>query len=368
VTGSSVEVGINKEIFDRADFPCRFLLPSFPHGLLATPVVMAGEDLERSISAYLPHAIGAAAAIAAVTHGVNPAHTVRTQCILGRSWGKYFVFHGLATIDDRYNVMQAAFGEDNELFRPRLVDGRYLIYDLQTADYDELIDGAMEKRRLALQNLRPNQWLYTRLQLPTWRWAYRRWVFFGMVFWGLVAYIWMPLVAGLKWYVTHAPPYEVLVMAVTFFTTEAYLGWMLDISERYVRWIRVPESKVSPAKAKDWLRLYGANHFIYDKPPSAEIALYDLQRGTARRLSRESADRVLLVPVMSLRPQVEYEAAKFGYLLMLSRLAILSIPAFTPNIPHNFALGYACAALAQAHLQKSYAAEFVRTTATTSIH
>ncbi|GIK07244.1 hypothetical protein Aspvir_002902 [Aspergillus viridinutans] len=225
-----------------------------------------------SVFPYFDKVVNVLGSMQAINQGVDPSHTVAIQCLVGRTFGKFFVLNGPASVDDCYSGMKLAFGAPRELFAPTRIGGHMSIPPLVQANFDELVNAAARKNADHLRGSNPNHLLYVKRQFPLWRWAWHKYDFYGIptFLFGILGLGLLPIVAIAKWKYTRQPPIELFVFAAVFTFTEGCLSILLDISKREVCYIRVTDKDVSPKGENMWEALFERARWNIGPPPDAD--------------------------------------------------------------------------------------------------
>jgi hypothetical protein len=191
--------------------------------------------------------LGAASTnIGAAIIGIDPSTEVAAQCIEGRSFGKYLVFHATPRVDSRYEGMRKAFGKKNEIFRkPWLNDPRWL----STSDYDKLVEAAINKRQSAEKN-NVNERLVKSAPFHVIRWGLEGWGAYVASAYTSVSLLPMLLIALVRWILGENGAIDI-IYAVAFVLIAVFNGLLTDI-RREVRYIEVKKEHVSQNMKDKW--------------------------------------------------------------------------------------------------------------------
>ena len=159
-------------------------------------------------------------------------------------------------------------------------------------------------------------------------------------------------IAILRW-ITGGDMIIELWYVLFFVLVSAYGGALLDV-KREVCYVLVGIKNVSPAKGPLWVSVW--NRALKGGPRHSGDAIGDLATGHVRQHGTGS----LAVPVMSVRPTVEFARAQAFFMWSWLRGPILSCSYFlNAGIEPHWVTAYAVSALVQARLQKSIAQYFL---------
>ncbi|KAK6522173.1 hypothetical protein TWF281_002740 [Arthrobotrys megalospora] len=319
-----------------------------------------------------------------MNYGVNPVDTVAIQCLVGRSADKYLALNSSIDIAARYDGMKRAFNDnkDYEILVPVRKAGRLETTPLTAANYDALVEDAIEKMEFygaregrgdkpgvdgsdveGQNDVEPfNRWLSIHLVFPVWQWGrstYGRFITCFMVWGGLGP---LPTLAVIKWAVTGKPPLEFIFFFMAFALTQVYSGFLLDVGRREICYIRARKNNMSPERAWKWEELYRSS--LPGKPANCQEALDDIQRGRVRR----DDDGAFAVPVMAVKPLVEFNMANWLLFYNPLRQIFLSACGIAFEIRPEWAIAYAAVGIFQAHLQKVLVEKLLGDAQTTHVH
>jgi hypothetical protein len=288
--------------------------------------------------------------IAAVKVGVDARRTIAIQCISGRNFDKFLFFNGTIELDDRYAGMKCAFGPDKEFLTPERIGLAMQPRRLRRADYENLVLGALEKSIIP-----SNQWLSAnRRHFPILRWLFGQGGalgYFAFTVCTICAFFLIVILTFASWASGSSWKAE-MTHAVLFGLLSAYDGSMLDI-RREVAYIRVKRSNVGPEVEQTWDALMtGA---LRGPASSALVAVQDLATGQVRR-----EDEDLAIPVMALKPWVEWNTASWCFMLTNLRAPLLALSSTFLQASHfNWMVAHACVVFAQAILQDKLSRMFL---------
>jgi len=298
--------------------------------------------------------------IGALTYGVDSADTVAIQCLGGRSLGKYFVFNNAVDLEARYRGMRRAFRKEYELFVPDRYRGAYRMPNLEPQDVAMLLEAASQKLQSTmqtptntpLQQPQSIQFLAHNYHFPMWRWSYKKYGLLATCLCGILALAPLPILSIARWS-TGASPFFELIYLLIFTLISMYTGMLLDI-KREITYIKVTKASAPAESRKSWLYLFTLAHgHIHQMTP--DIALDDLASGYVRKHNDD-----LLIPVMVLRPTLEFEAASWWFLLSPLRIPLLSLSYyFGSDIQGQWLAAFGALAVAQAWLQGTFAKRFI---------
>ena len=291
---------------------------------------------------------------ASLTVGVDASCTVAMQCISGLSFGKFFVFNGPILLKDRYDGMKMAFGANREIFTPVRLGEEMGYTPLSIEDYDRLITAADLKQQ---KRIRLNIWLSNQILFPFWKWSFFKYGLLTTLLYAILAFLPMPAIAVARWWWTRASWIPELAYGALFILVSVYGSMLLDV-RRDVCYIRINESGeggVSSGMGGLWFRLY--NRALDEPPTSAFQAVEDLATGRVRKLPNQNQ---LLVPVMAVRPSIEYDTASAWLSITHLRSPLLTISYFfTQGVDHRWMVAFGIAAFVQASLQNAFAQALV---------
>jgi len=281
------------------------------------------------------------ASIAATTVGISATAVVTIQCISGRNIGMHFILNGSVHLPDRYIGMRTAFGEQQEIFIPGRRGGKVYYPLLSTADYDNLVLTVDRKRHMPVSDSS----LSDQITFPVIKWGIR--VYGKFIAFAYVAAALLPTfviafaccVVGKSW-----PSY--VLWGVVFTITSAFGGTFLDV-RRDVCYLRVKETDLSPALGATWVLLY--DNALNGAPTSSSEAVCDVLTGQVRKRGNE-----LFVPVVTLKPAVEFRAASWLSILAPLRAPLMAASYFfIKNSPYELEIAYIVAIFFQACLQRA---------------
>ena len=331
----------------------------------------------------------------ALAVGVEAIDTVSIQCIVGRSFEKYFVFNGPVDLRARYSGMQRACGCNREI----MPSAQYSLdtpdeHALSVPEYNDLLE--CTQRRFHARFLESSHGLHVvpwspvnRLLdvgiesavFPVWKWGLYKFGMFG-IFRNAVgtapALLPMPLVALARFLCGNSMVPE-LCYLIIFSAIAACGGYLLRI-EREVSYIKVLQTDVSPKLKQLWIKTYNrAKLTPGDRPdqqipespigiskflpligsatkPSATEALDEIVSGQVRKYSK-----TLLIPVLSFSPTIKHPRVEKIYAFSHLRALLLSLVCFMSTDTHvGWLLAYGFAAYVQASLQNIYAKAFLK--------
>jgi hypothetical protein len=293
---------------------------------------------------------------ATLTVGVNAKCTVAIQCICGLSLGNFFVFKGPVQLKDRYNGIKVALGANREIFTPVRVGVQMRYTPLSIGDYGRLLTAADQKYRERLTpGVRVNAWLTNQTMFPIWRWSFSSHGLCATILCGSLALLLIPALTFARWWLTGASWMPELVYGALFILVSAYDAILLGM-RREVCYIRVNENGEGGVTAKMgglWYRLY--NRALADPPASAYQAVEDVATGRVRKLEKQ-----LLIPVMAVKPFIEFDAAAACLSLTHFRAPVLAVSYyFTIGVDHKWVVAFGIAAFVQACLQHAFTNAFL---------
>lgn len=312
--------------------------------------------------------ISAIGSVKIIDGGVDPSHTVAIQCRIGRSIGKFFILHGPWQLQDRYEGMRIAFGEQQELYRAALVGGIVVVPPLNNDQFDALVESARTKQEHTAQGRSPNRSLHTGEQLPLWKWSFERYGGTTTVIFGFLALGLFPMVSGIRWWLTSQFPWEFLIIMAVILVEEALLSALLDVSVREVCYIRVGSRNVSVAMLEVWQTLLADGRCTEAVPATSFQAMEDLKQGQVRksRLQPNGTEYSLAIPVIAVKPLLEQETARLWELVSILRpllypllTAVLAASSWASSIPIHISALYVLVGWIQVNLQRLYAKAYV---------
>jgi hypothetical protein len=305
--------------------------------------------------------------------GADAIDTVAIQCIGGRGFERYCIYHSNFNLEKRWAGMNAAFGSDKEILPPEQTEMEVEVpRPLTRADYDQLLQCA--NRRL-LAHLAPTSQIYNGLTvipgvpanshlvqrqvLPLWKWAARK---HGVLRAGIcyvLALLPVALIACARFCAGHDMVYE-SVFSIVFIAYSAYAAYQLDI-QREITYIKVDENDVSPQHGALWANQL--DRALTGPPFSADHAIHELATGQVRKESEKA--RTLLVPVMALKPRFGHDEHAKSRTTLFSdpflRSFFLNNPfLLTKDRSHRWLGLYGIASILQALLQNRFAKAFLR--------
>ena len=298
--------------------------------------------------------------MSAVTYGRDSKRTVAIQCRVGLSPGDLFVFDGPFEPSDRYEGRKLAFGTETEILKATR-HGAPTYQRLDAAGYNNLLLSARKRfdaqKEILVNGKAANDYIRNDRQLPIWNWAlndkYKKVVSF---LYGLLALAPLSLMT-LKRIVNKQDVWTEFVYLIIFALCKAYCMMLLCV-EREICYIRIGKDQVSTEDGKiRWETCEGSA--LTGHPINAEMALDDLRSGRVRLAQLDGID-TLLVPVMSLRSKMGFEAAQWWFILRRFRGPALTCSyIFAGNRSHQWAITFAICAFVQAILQDDVARVFL---------